>query len=107
DVAHGVLVLQPDGSFSYVHDGGESAADGFTYQASDGFGLSAVTTVAITVAPVNDAPEALPDAIAVDEGGIATMLVGGATSVLANDLDADGDALTAALVDDVAHGTLV
>ena len=62
--------------------------------------------VPLQVLPVNDAPVAVADSITVAEGGAATTLVGGATSVLANDSDAEGDALTAILPSGPANGSL-
>ncbi|MEW6428511.1 MAG: Ig-like domain-containing protein [Thermodesulfobacteriota bacterium] len=106
DVAHGSLTLNADGTFSYTHDGGETAADSFTYKANDGTDDSNVVTVSITVTPVNDPPVATADALTVAEGGTVAVLEGGNASVLANDTDAEGDALTATLVADVTHGTL-
>jgi hypothetical protein len=54
--AHGVLVLAPDGSFSYTPAPNFSGTDGFTYQATDGSLTSAPASVQLTIAPVNDAP---------------------------------------------------
>ncbi len=48
DPIHGSLTLNADGSFSYTHDGSESASDNFTYQANDGFEDSNIATVNIT-----------------------------------------------------------
>jgi VCBS repeat-containing protein len=48
--------LNSDGSYNYVHDGGETVSDSFTYQASDGSLFSNAATVNITINPVNDAP---------------------------------------------------
>lgn len=48
--------LNADGSFSYQHNGGEVRSDSFTYTVTDGTVVSAPTTVALTVAPVNDPP---------------------------------------------------
>ena len=48
--------LRPDGTFDYTHDGGNTTADSFTYQADDGDSLSNVATVSITINPVNDRP---------------------------------------------------
>lgn len=63
-------------------------------------------TVAITVTAVNDVPVAVADSIIVAEGGTATTLVGGATSLLANDTDVEGSTLTAVKVTDPVNGTL-
>ena len=76
--AHGTLTLNPDGTFSYVHNGDEEDNDRFTYIVNDGVLDSAPATVAITVTPVNDAPVAEDDAITVAEGGTAATLAGGA-----------------------------
>jgi VCBS repeat-containing protein len=43
--------LNPDGSFSYTHDGGDTTSDSFTYKASDGTADSTVATATITVLP--------------------------------------------------------
>ena len=53
------FTLNPDGSFSYTHDGSETPlTDTFTYRANDGALDSNVATVTITITPVNDAPVA-------------------------------------------------
>jgi VCBS repeat-containing protein len=58
--AHGTVVNNGDGTFSYTHDGTETASDSFTYTIDDGAGGSATATVNITVTPVNDPPQATP-----------------------------------------------
>jgi large repetitive protein len=88
------FVLNADGTFTYVHDGSETTSDSFTYKANDGSLDSNVATVTITITAVNDAPVAVAD-----NGG--TVAEGGTlngSSVLANDTDAENDALTAVLV---------
>ena len=97
---HGTLALGADGSFTYTPDAGFNGSDSFTYRVNDGELDSNVATVALQVAPVNDAPVAAGEAFTTEED---TPLTG---NVLANDADADGDALTAELVEDPAFGTL-
>jgi VCBS repeat-containing protein len=55
DAAHGSLLLNADGSFTYTPEADYNGPDGFTYTVSDG-DLSDTGAVAITVNPVNDAP---------------------------------------------------
>jgi VCBS repeat-containing protein len=55
---------------------------------------------------VNAAPIAVPDQIFVLKGGLTRTLVGGLTSVLTNDTDAENNTLTASLVTNVTNGTL-
>ncbi|MBT9555929.1 MAG: tandem-95 repeat protein [Myxococcales bacterium] len=105
--AHGTLNLASDGTFEYVHDGSETTSDHFSYRAFDGEDYSSVVAVMVAVAPSNDLPVAGVDAIQATEDGVFTSLASGATSLLENDTDADGDALTAQLVAGVAHGALV
>lgn len=55
----------------------------------------------------NVAPIAVAEQIVIKEkGGTSTVLVGEATTVLANDTDVNNDALTAILVSNVTNGTL-
>ncbi|MDO8344438.1 MAG: Ig-like domain-containing protein, partial [Cellvibrio sp.] len=103
---NGTLTLNADGTFSYVHNGSETTTDSFTYKVNDGTVDGNTVTVNITVAPQNNAPVAVTESITVAEGGTATVLVGGATSVLSNDTDAENDPLTAILVTGPTNGTL-
>ncbi|MCA9110827.1 MAG: tandem-95 repeat protein, partial [Planctomycetaceae bacterium] len=52
--AHGTLMLNGDGSFTYTPDADFSGMDSFTYRASDGQGGSAVATVHILVVSAED-----------------------------------------------------
>ena len=102
---HGALTLNSDGSFTYTPQANFHGTDTFTYRANDGLANSEPATVTITITPTNDAPVATDDAYSVARN--STLIVGAAQGVLANDSDPDGDTITAQLVDDVAHGTLV
>src|SRR4029079_16683970 len=59
------FTLNADGSFSYTHDGSETTSDGFTYFPADAIGNGNLTTVNITITPVND-PPALANAGSID-----------------------------------------
>ena len=54
--SNGVVQVNTDWSFSYVHDGSETTSDAFTYMAYDGEYYSNEATVSITISPVNDSP---------------------------------------------------
>ena len=70
------------------------------YVINDGHGLKAVGIAAVSITPVNDAPQALPD--------LATMGMNNTViiPVLANDKDIDGDPLTILSTTPAAHGTV-
>ncbi|KQM51967.1 hypothetical protein ASE69_20265 [Sphingomonas sp. Leaf208] len=97
---HGTLTFAADGSFSYVADKGYVGADSFIYAASDGK-ASANAAVSINVAPVPNSTPTVADDVASTTGTSAAT-----GNVLANDKDADGDALTASLVKGPTHGIL-
>jgi len=88
------FALNANGSFSYVHNGSETTTDSFTYKANDGSDDSNIVTVTITIIPVNDAPVAVAD----DGHTVAEGETLNGASVLANDTDAENEALTAVLV---------
>ena len=57
DVQFGSLTLNPNGSFTYMHNGTNNLVDGFTYRAFDGQANSVLATVTITIVGANDPPE--------------------------------------------------
>jgi VCBS repeat-containing protein len=101
---HGTLVLHSDGSFSYTPDGNFAGTDSFTYQVQDGRGGSGTGTVMLSITSVNDAPVATGDSYSVGEDQILNVPV--ASGVLSNDVDVDGDPLTARLVTGPDHGAV-
>ena len=101
---HGTLSMNPNGSFTYTPQANYHGTDTFTYKANDGTTDSAAATVTITINSINDAPVAVADSYTVNVGGTLTTTT--TTGVLANDTDADGDTLTAAVVTQPTHGTL-
>ncbi|MEK6721532.1 MAG: Ig-like domain-containing protein [Chloroflexota bacterium] len=98
----GSLTLALDGSLSYVPTAGFTGLDAFTYTASDGALSSSVATVTIAVS--NRAPSASDLAYQVVHDRTLSKSVG--AGILAAASDADGDALSAALVSGPLHGTL-
>jgi VCBS repeat-containing protein len=101
--ANGTLELQADGSFLYTPDQGYIGTDIFTYQATDGDKVSNVATVALIVQGTNSAPSAANDQYTVGEDEALSIAAPG---ILDNDLDPEGDPLTAVLVSGPANGTL-
>lgn len=99
---HGTVTLDSGGGFIYFPFPGYHGPDSFAYRASDGLLFSASATVSLTVTSVNSNPAAAPDSFTSDNGTVVVAAPG----VLANDTDADGDALTAALVSAPKHGSL-
>jgi RHS repeat-associated protein len=100
--SNGSLTLTADGTFTYAPNADFNGTDSFTYTADDGLLNGNTSTVTITVNAVNDTPVASNDAYTVDEDGVLNAL----TSVLVNDSDIDGDAMTAILVSSTSNGTL-
>ena len=78
--AHGTVVFNPDGSFSYAPAPGFMGTDSFTYQANDGSFSSNVASVTLTVA----SPVANNDSYTMTAN---TTLSVDAPGVLANDTD--------------------
>lgn len=101
--ARGTLALSANGAFTYTPNANANGPDSFTYRASDGMASSNIATATITVNAVADAPTAVNDSYATNED--MTLVVAG-PGVLGNDMDADGNALTAALVAGPASGML-
>jgi VCBS repeat-containing protein len=93
--------LDPNGSFTYIHDGTETITDSFTYLVTDGKSSSTVT-VTININPVNDPPVAVDDIFSVDTNTTETPL-----QVLTNDIEVDlGDSLIIVSHTDPVNGSL-
>lgn len=98
---YGSLILNANGSYSYVADNnnvivnaltaGQSLTDFFTYTVADGQGGTSQATLTITVNGGNDAPVAVDDAVTATEDTPYTSTV----SLIANDTDVDGPSKTA------------
>ena len=102
--ANGAATLASDGSFTYTPNTDFSGTDSFTYQASDSVATSNLATVTINVnADTNQNPVAADDAYVGTLNEVLTVTA--ASGVLANDVDPDGDALTATVVDQGANGS--
>ncbi len=100
-VSHGTLTIETDGAYTYVPNASFAGIDSFSYRVTDGFLQSDTATVRIEVA--NTATATTNDMFPVIAG--ETLIVE-APGVLQNDVDVDGEALSATLVSDVANGTL-
>lgn len=101
---NGTVTIKSDGSFTYTPNADFNGTDSFTYIAGDGQALDSAT-VTITVTPVKDAPVATNDSYYGIVAGVPFVVPApGVLGVLANDKDADGDALTAIPVSPPANG---
>ncbi len=99
DPSHGTVSINAStGAYTYTPVGNYNGSDSFTFKVNDGTVDSAVATVSITVAAVNDAPVGTMATIATDEDTAATGTLSGT--------DIDGNTLTFAKVADPSHGTV-
>ena len=88
DVTNGVLSDNGDGTYTYIHNGGETTSDTFTYSVSDGEFTLENLAGAITVTAVNDVPVATNLSYTLDEAGsIVIDYAGTDAETAANDLD--------------------
>lgn len=102
--AHGSLIANLDGSFTYTPDADYNGTDFFLYRAKSGDNLSGLVRVDLTINSVEDSPVAVSDTFNAVQN--VELVVSAANGVLKNDSDADGDLLTAVLEANVLHGTL-
>ncbi|MGB4828854.1 MAG: Hint domain-containing protein [Paracoccaceae bacterium] len=98
---HGTVSVNPDGTLTYTPDENYNGHDTITYMITDPDGNTATSTVAVTVTPVNDAPDAVDD---LRSTPLDTAII---IPVLANDTDVDGDTLTVTGVGTSADGTVM
>ncbi|WP_374326246.1 tandem-95 repeat protein [Azonexus sp.] len=94
---HGQLIAGTNGQYTYTPDANWNGSERIDYEVSDGT-VSVSASVLITVKPVNDAPVAADQAVAMDEDGQAQI------DVLTGAQDVDGDTLSVRLVAGPTHG---
>lgn len=100
---YGALVENGDGTWRYVPERwSEEWQVSFTYAAFDGLAQSAPATVTITPLP-NARPEAMEDRLGTIIASARRLT---AADLLANDSDAEGDALGVIIQSPPEHGTL-
>ncbi len=99
DPAHGSVVVNPDGTYTYTPAADYNGPDQFTIDISDGHGGTTTVTVNITVTAVNDAPTGTGDTKTTPED---TPVSGSVTGT-----DVDGDPLTFTKATDPSHGSVV
>jgi len=104
-VVYGVVTTPSHGSLSgtapnltYSPNKNFSGPDSFTFKVNDGTADSALTTVAITITPVNDPPVANNIEIAAMEDVSTPVLLAG--------IDPDGDSLTYSIMTKPSNGIL-
>ena len=103
--AHGSVIFNSDGTFTYTPVANYNGADSFTYHAVDSTGSSAPATVSINLTAVNDAPVVNNDAYSTNED--TPLTIASATGLTANDTDVDGNTLTASLRSPAGKGVAV
>ena len=105
--SQGSTSVDGTGTVEYTPNADFNGNDSFVYQVCDNGipgSACATATVSITITPVQDAPRPVDDTASVDESGTVTLFDSGAASVLANDLEVDGESLDAFLVNAPDHG---
>ncbi len=86
----GNLIVNADGTFSYLHDGSETTTDVFVYRLIDQGDNTTDVQVNVAVNLLNEnAPVQVNGTLTVSEGGLASVLDSGATDLLSGATDAD------------------
>ena len=93
--AHGTAATNPNGTVAYTPALNYSGADSFTYTITDNQGAVATGSVVVTVTSTNDPPVAVDDVYSTNEDVTLTVPP---TGVAVNDVDPDGNTLTAIVV---------
>jgi gliding motility-associated-like protein len=99
DPANGTVVVDPDGTYTYMPNTNYHGPDNFNITVSDGNGGVTTVTVNVNVSPANDVPTGTGDTKTTNEDAPVS---GGVTGA-----DADGDQLTFTKATDPANGAAV
>lgn len=97
--SHGNASINSDQSITYAPHPNYNGTDSFTYTITDGKSTD-TAEVTISIAPVNDPPNAEDDSITTEQAKAVAI------AVLANDTDLDGDSLSVISCTEPIHGTV-
>jgi hypothetical protein len=103
--SNGTASVDLDGRFTYTPAYHFAGTDTFTYKANDGFLDSTIQTVTVNV--LNNAPIAVDNVYSVTHDHTLDYTNQSPYSVLGNDLDQEGDALTASVVSGPSNGSVM
>jgi VCBS repeat-containing protein len=101
--SHGIVNMNPDGTFGYQHDGSETTSDLFLYAVIGADGQQDTAEVTVHVNPIQDPTIVNDDGIFVIEPDQAVVIT--AAELLANDVDPDSTSFQIKLVAGPADGT--
>ncbi len=101
---HGSLILNSNGSFTYIPNAGYYGNDSFIYFAKNGFLASGLVIVNLTINEVVPPPVATADFYATDENVPLSIPANG---LLSNDFDLRGRTITALIDTQPAHGNVI
>jgi hypothetical protein len=87
-------------NLTYTPNANYSGEDSFKFRATYGAAFSGEATISLTVAPLNDNPNAQPDTVSTGKNLTVSI------SVLNNDTDVDGDSLTIVGVTQAENGSV-
>lgn len=96
--AHGTVIVNPNGTFSYTPNANYTGTDSFTFHVSDGSTTSSNATVSISVTQSNGIPTANPSAF--------TTLANSTINGTLTGFDPEGSPLTFSLGSTAAHGAV-
>ena len=102
---NGSLEFNSDGSFTYTPNANWYGLDRFSYRAVSGETQTNAALVNLLVLSTNQAPVGVADAYTSPED--TPLIVPAETGVLLNDLDGEGEPLTAQLYSTTSFGTLI
>ena len=97
--AHGIVVVNPDGTYTYTPNQDFNGTDSFTFLANDTVTDSNTATITLIIAAINDPP------VAQDGSASGTEDTPISGTLVATDIDSEG--LTYRLGTQAAHGTVV
>ena len=81
--SHGTVTVNSNGTFTYAPSANYNGSDSFTFKVNDGNLDSNVATFNITIAAVNDNPDAVNDAATVNKNSSVAIFI------LVNDTDVE------------------